>query len=646
MWPLDWVVLVTLILTPAALGIWRALLHTARGRRHGDDADPTRGDDGGVAPKAAAARPAAAKSMGVVTVGLSLLASNLSGITLLGYPAEVYRYGTQFWMVAVGAVLATAVLCVGYLPVLHGLRLSSSYEYLELRFDARVRKLTSIMYTVRLLLLLPLVLYVPALAFTQGLLRLILCLGFGPAQLGPLDLLLQVSFLCSAVTGMGIRIIAPAISVVCIVYTTVGGLRTVSLTGSMQLLIMLTASVAILAAGLYDVGGVGAAWRSMEASGRIEFFNLDPNPLTRTTFWSATVGGSFFWLQMLAVQPNSVQRYLAVPTLSAARRTAYLQCAGLLLTTTLACSLGGVLYAKYEGCDPLTTKEVQRADQLVALMVEQTSGRVPGLAGLFLAGLLSAAMGNLSAALNTLSSTLYADLVAGWLPDKWRSRSGVVVKVLGVLIGVWATLLVFVVERLGGLVQVAMSLGSVTSGTMLGLFTLGMLVPRANTLVRDYPCGATTSATSRYARLLQSLLLNVPQGALAGAAVSVLGTALVVFGQQSAIAAGSLHWPTKPSNADDCAESGSGLAALPGVLTEAAPSEVLAVLRLSYLWLVLLGAALTMVSGTIVSLLTSSAGAAAVDPALLFGRGRRQVHQHELGVIVAEKPTPQVDRDG
>lgn len=586
MWPLDWVVLVTLILTPAALGIWRALLRTARRRRHGDDADRTRGDDGGVAPKAAEARPAAAKSMGVVTVGLSLLASNLSGITLLGYPAEVYRYGTQFWMVAVGAVLATAVLCVGYLPVLHGLRLSSSYEYLELRFDARVRKLTSIMYTVRLLLLLPLVLYVPALAFTQ-------------------------------VTGMGIRIIAPAISVVCIVYTTVGGLRTVSLTGSMQLLIMLTASVAILAAGLYDVGGVGAAWRSMEASGRIEFFNLDPNPLTRTTFWSATVGGSFFWLQMLAVQPNSVQRYLAVPTLSAARRTAYLQCAGLLLTTTLACSLGGVLYAKYEGCDPLTTKEVQRADQLVALMVEQTSGRVPGLAGLFLAGLLSAAMGNLSAALNTLSSTLYADLVAGWLPDKWRSRSGVVVKVLGVLIGVWATLLVFVVERLGGLVQVAMSLGSVTSGTMLGLFTLGMLVPRANTL-----------------------------GALAGAAVSVLGTALVVFGQQSAIAAGSLHWPTKPSNANDCAESGSGLAALPGVLTEAAPSEVLAVLRLSYLWLVLLGAALTMMSGTIVSLLTSSAGAAAVDPALLFGRGRRQDHHHELGVIVAEKPTPQVDRDG
>ena len=83
---------------------------------------------------------------------------------------------------------------------------------------------------------------------------------------------------------------------------------------------------------------------------------MDPSPLTRTTFWSATLGGTFFWLQMLAVQPNSVQRYLAVPTLSAARRSAALQCGGLVLTTTLACLLGAVVFAKYDGCDPLLTK--------------------------------------------------------------------------------------------------------------------------------------------------------------------------------------------------------------------------------------------------------------------------------------------------
>lgn len=56
------------------------------------------------------------------------LCSNLSGITLLGYPAEVYRYGSQFWVVALGAVIATAVLCVTYLPVLHALKLGSTYE--------------------------------------------------------------------------------------------------------------------------------------------------------------------------------------------------------------------------------------------------------------------------------------------------------------------------------------------------------------------------------------------------------------------------------------------------------------------------------------------------------------------------------------
>ncbi|XP_034240033.1 sodium-coupled monocarboxylate transporter 2-like isoform X3 [Thrips palmi] len=481
-------------------------------------------------------------------------------------------------MVALGSVIATAVLCVTFLPVLHALKLGSTYEYLELRFDTRLRKLTSVMYTIRLLLLLPLVIYVPALAFTQ-------------------------------VTGISIHVVAPAISALCVLYTTAGGLRAVALTGSLQLMVMLAATVALLAAGIHDVGGFGVVWRRMEASGRVEFFNMDPNPLTRTTFWSATLGGTFFWLQMLAVQPNSVQRYLAVPTLAAARRTAGLQCGGLVLTTTLACFLGAVVFAKYDGCDPLVTKEVQRPDQLVALMVEQTSSRVPGLAGLFLAGLFSAAMGNLSAALNTLSGTLYADLVSGWLPAAWRAKSGVVIKALGVVIGVWATLLVFVVERIGGLVQVAMSLGSVTSGTMLGLFTLGMLVPRANAL-----------------------------GALAGAGVSVLGTALVVFGQQSAIAAGMLKWPAKPTSADQCGGP-------PGLLAEPAPAEVFFVLRLSYLWLVLLGTALTVLVGTVVSLLTArqpgQPGHRDVDPALLFQwrrpgpRARQQ--QHELNPMVAEK---------
>ncbi|XP_034240032.1 uncharacterized protein LOC117644573 isoform X2 [Thrips palmi] len=193
-------------------------------------------------------------------------------------------------MVALGSVIATAVLCVTFLPVLHALKLGSTYEYLELRFDTRLRKLTSVMYTIRLLLLLPLVIYVPALAFTQ-------------------------------VTGISIHVVAPAISALCVLYTTAGGLRAVALTGSLQLMVMLAATVALLAAGIHDVGGFGVVWRRMEASGRVEFFNMDPNPLTRTTFWSATLGGTFFWLQMLAVQPNSVQRYLAVPTLAAARRS-------------------------------------------------------------------------------------------------------------------------------------------------------------------------------------------------------------------------------------------------------------------------------------------------------------------------------------
>lgn len=581
--PLDWAVLAALLLGPALLGTWRAVRDARRAARRAARRPGNRppGDDGVGDPGDSGEKRERGRStsMGVITVGLSLLASNLSGITLLGYPAEVYQYGSQFWMVGAGAALATAVLSVSFLPVLHGLKLHSSHEYLERRFDSRVRTLTSVIYTMRLLLLLPLVLYVPALAFNQ-------------------------------VTGVDVYVIAPVISLVCLGYTTLGGLSAVVLTGSLQLLVMLVATVALLVAGLLDVGGVGVVWQRMEASGRLEVFNLDPSPLTRTTFWSATFGGAFFWLHMLAVQPNSVQRYLAVPTLAAARRTAYLQCAGLLLTTTLACSLGAVLYAKYEGCDPLSTREVRRADQLLALLVAETARGLPGLAGLFLAGLLSAAMGNLSAALNTLSHTLYADLVSRWLPPS--HRPGLVTKALGVAVGLWATLLVLVVERLGGLVQVAMSVGSVTSGTMLGLFTLGMLVPGANAL-----------------------------GALAGAWASMLFTALVVFGQQYAVAVGTLRWPTKPLDAHACTDGAA--TSLPSVLPPAAPGDVFPLFRVSYLWLVLLGSAVTVAVGSVVSRLAACQGAvvAPVDPSLLFAGARaRQRQRAEAEAMLGQKSVP------
>lgn len=88
------------------------------------------------------------------------------------------------------------------------------------------------------------------------------------------------------------------------------------------------------------------------------FFNysMDLNPTVRHTLWSQLVGGVFYWTQTNAVSQNMIQRYLALPTLSSARKALALFCLGVLVLMGL-CSYNGLLmYATYKQCDPLTTK--------------------------------------------------------------------------------------------------------------------------------------------------------------------------------------------------------------------------------------------------------------------------------------------------
>lgn len=94
--------------------------------------------------------------------------SHLSGITVLGIPAEIYNFGTQYWMCLLTGIVSGIVIVIVYLPVFYKLQLTSSYEYLKLRFDTRIRVMASFLYALSYLLYIPVVIYVPALAFSQG----------------------------------------------------------------------------------------------------------------------------------------------------------------------------------------------------------------------------------------------------------------------------------------------------------------------------------------------------------------------------------------------------------------------------------------------------------------------------------------------
>lgn len=89
-------------------------------------------------------------------------------MTILGTPSEIYNYGTQYWIIIIPIILMGIVVSYVYLPVFSSLKISSSYEYLEMRFGKGVRTFISGLFVLDMILFLPVVIYVPALAFNQG----------------------------------------------------------------------------------------------------------------------------------------------------------------------------------------------------------------------------------------------------------------------------------------------------------------------------------------------------------------------------------------------------------------------------------------------------------------------------------------------
>ncbi|KAJ9575573.1 hypothetical protein L9F63_007581, partial [Diploptera punctata] len=107
------------------------------------------------------------KSMSTIPVALSLVACHISGVTVMGVPSEVFTYGSTYILVCFSCILVAVIMNYVYLPVFFELQLTSTYEYLEMRFSRSVRVMASLLYTIAMLLYVPIVVYVPALAFSQ-----------------------------------------------------------------------------------------------------------------------------------------------------------------------------------------------------------------------------------------------------------------------------------------------------------------------------------------------------------------------------------------------------------------------------------------------------------------------------------------------
>jgi len=392
------------------------------------------------------------RQMGTFPMTLSLVASFMSAITLLGTPAEMYVSGTQYVLLAASYPFVMGAAAHLYLPVFYNLQVTTSYEYLELRFSMPVRMLGSACFTLQMVLYMAIVVYTPALALSQ-------------------------------VTGFDVDVACAVIFIVCIVYCTIGGIKAVMWTDTFQAIVMFGSFIAIILKGNSDAGGFSKVFDRNYQSGRIELFNFNPDMRERHTVWAMIIGGYFTWISVYGINQTQVQRYLSVPKMKMAVKAIWLNVLGI-GALLLICGYGGlVVYAYYFNCDPLITKQIKTKDQIFPLFVMQVMGDYPGVPGLFVAGVFSGALSTVSSGLNSLSAVCLKGFIMTGCKVKLTGRmENILTKVLSAGFGVLAYLVVFMVKYLPGVLEAALGIFGIVGGPVLGAFTLGMFFPFANSL--------------------------------------------------------------------------------------------------------------------------------------------------------------------
>ncbi|XP_064648287.1 sodium-coupled monocarboxylate transporter 1-like [Lineus longissimus] len=390
------------------------------------------------------------RNMQVLPVAMSLLASFMSAITLLGTPSEVYVYGTQYWLIGVSYFLVIPFSSYLLHPIFYRLRLTSVYEYLEMRFHRSLRVFGALTFILQMTLYMAIVLYAPSLALNQ-------------------------------VTGLNIWISVFSVGLVCTFYTTLGGIKAVMWTDTFQICLMFAGLLAVLIQGSIQMGGFSNIWQKNYEGGRIEFFNFEVDPTVRHTWWSLVIGGFFTWTTIYGVNQAQVQRVLTLPTEKNLASALWINLPGLFGLLTLTAMCGMVIYAMYGDCDPKTMGDIMASDQLLPLFVMDNLSFIPGLPGLFMSCIFSGSLSTISSGLNSLAAVTLQDVVSVLccknLTDK---RATLISKILAVVYGLVCIALTFVASQLGGVLQAALGLFGFIGGPTFGLFLLGMLFPCAN----------------------------------------------------------------------------------------------------------------------------------------------------------------------
>ncbi|HZT31178.1 MAG TPA: sodium/solute symporter [Bryobacteraceae bacterium] len=387
------------------------------------------------------------RAMSWLPVGISIIAADLSAITVMGSPAWAFRHNLELVWTSVGYPLAAPIAILVFVPFYSRLPLYTAYEYLERRFDLKVRLFTSLLFQILRGMHVAVVIYAPALVIH-------LITGL-PGW--------QCIFLMGGFTTL---------------YTTLGGVKAVIWTDVLQFTAVSVGIVVILVAALASVpGGLPAAWRAAAAAGKLHHLNLSLDPSQLTSLWACVIGGLVLALGPLTTDQAVLQRLFTTKSSRDCRQSILVQAVIVVPLSVVLSLVGTALFAFYH-FHPARLAGVPFSDDIVPFFAMR---ELPaGLSGLVIASLFSASMAVMSAGINSLTTATTIDFYQRlYRPGREATHYGWVGRLGTLAWGAVVTCLALYADRLGELALAYNKVSSVITGPMLGIFLLASLTRRA-----------------------------------------------------------------------------------------------------------------------------------------------------------------------
>ena len=284
---------------------------------------------------------------------------------------------------------------------------------------------------------------------------------------------------------------------------------------------------------------------------------------------------------------------------------------GVALMISLCMYNGLLLYATYHDCDPLTTKLAKAKDQLTPLMAMEIFKDLPGLTGLFIAGVFSASLSSLSTGLNAMSSVVLEDFCKPFTKGKLSEKTSLYIAKGSVLIlGSISVALVYVVQQLGAVLQLSMSLPPACFAPLLGIYIIGFTIPWIG-----------------------------KKATLCGGVLGFIAVGYIALRAQFNVAAGIIGNVKKPTSVEGCLYNFT-LDALAGTTPSVIDSTMSKSFHhLSYLYFIPLGAVVTISSAFLLSFLFGFEDPRHVDPRLFAPFLRKYLKKIRSDIISMEKET-------